>query len=165
MTRNANQIAVCEYGTLSAFLTALSQTGPAEILLAPAHHRPIPTASTIQAGALLSGQRPGEPSCVHTCLVRAVQAILVGTQGRITYPYCQKQANAHVRQRIHDLQQEFLDTLQISLSSDQRVAHLQYPASFQVSVQLWAPDALVGYPVTFQGEHWTIVSRKTEQSA
>ena len=159
-SRNAKSGAVREYGTVDAFLGALSDQSPAEMLLAPVYR---PAGNSIQAGALLSGQRTGDISCIHTCIALAVEAVLVGERGRITYPYRQAQQDRQVRKLVSDLQQELLAALQIALQHDARVARLRYPASYQVpALQTWNPDALVGFPVTYQSGHWIATSGTLE---
>ncbi|GCE32021.1 hypothetical protein KDA_75050 [Dictyobacter alpinus] len=154
---------VCEYGTVAAFLNALSEQSKAEVLLAPAYRT---TGNSIQAGALLSGQRSDETSRVHACIVLAVEAILGGSQGRITYPYRQTQHDQQVRKRIRDLQDELLTALQLALQHDERVAHLRYPASYQVpAIQIWHPDALAVFPVAYQDGRWVVVSSTRGQLA
>lgn len=156
MAKNKRRLgsgAICEYGTVDAFLRALSEQSAAEVFLAPVY-RSLNTA--IHAGVLLSGQRPGESSCIHCCVVLAAKAILVGEQGRITYPYRQSQQNRQVRQTVSVLQQELLTVLASALQHDARVARFRSPASYQVdAIRTWNPEALAGFPVAYQDGHWT----------
>ena len=147
--------AVCEYGTVNAFLDALFQQSPGEVLLAPAYRST--GASSVQVGALLSGQRFGDTSRVHTCTVLGVEAILLGERGRIIYPYRSPEPESDIRPRIAQLQQGLLDALLVALQGDARVARVSYPASYQATVTMWTRNALTEFPLGWSDGRWTVL--------
>lgn len=151
-----------EYGTVNAFLDALFEQFPVEVLLAPAYR--LIGASSIQAGALLSGQRFGDTSCVHTCTVLGIEATLAGERGRVIYPYSTPEPEPRIRLRINQLQQELLDALLVALQGDARVARVSYPASYQVSaITMWTRSALTGFPLGWSAGHWAVLGRSGQE--
>ncbi len=153
--RNARARTVCEYGTVDAFLSALSEQCAAVLLLAPAYRL---VGRSIQAGTLLSGHRPDETSCFHTCIVLDMEAVLVGERSRITYSYRQ------VRKRMSDLQQKLLAALHHAVQHGMRVTRLHYPAWYQV-LAIWVWKTQVRLPDTQSPDlrgHWIAASDAPE---
>ncbi|GHP00686.1 hypothetical protein KSF_107330 [Reticulibacter mediterranei] len=160
MAKKSKAGPVCEYGTVNAFLNAVSERAQATILLAPVHR---PIGNAVQAGALLTSQIPDDYPCVHLCVILAVEAVLVGERGRVTYPYRQAQPDRQVRQKIRDLQQELLTVLLHTLQHDPRGAHVRSDAFYQVpEIQTWNRQALAGFPVTYQDGHWIASADRPE---
>lgn len=148
------------YGTVEAFLSALSQGEThIEILLMPIAHRlTLGTGTTrTQVAILLTGQRA---NVVYVCFVLVAEASSVGEKGRIIYPY-KASDDPHVTHQLQRLQDELLTVLTTAFQRDSRVSSVEHPAALEIpQLRTWPSNALTHFPIVFRDGHWVSVEEE-----
>jgi hypothetical protein len=149
----------CAFSSLDLLLRQLTaQTQSAEIWLAPLTRRQwFGPSLHVTVGVLVSGAHPLE-QWVGLCQVRAAEAHLSGTAGRLLYPHFSP-IDPRVQDILARLQRELLEVLPQVLRQDARVRTIQCQyAPLVLDQQAWSEQALIGFPLAYQHGHWRFIT-------